>query len=84
MNKKPKQYSCYQNDNESTAHEEYFVKMSSLHNAFVCTQAGLVINPHLGASPDGFTKCLYSGKECHPNEMNDKHVSFLTKNGLLN
>ena len=87
------------NDNESTARQEYSVKMSLLHDTFVCTQAGLVINPHyphLGVSPDGFTKCEccgeglleikcpYSGKECHPNEMNGKHGSFLTKNGLLN
>ena len=47
------------NDNESTARQEYPVRMSLLHDAFVCTQAGLVINPHyphLGASSDGFTK----------------------------
>ena len=46
-------------NNEDAARQDYIKEMSS-HTNFVCTNAGLVVNPlfpHLGASPDGFVCC---------------------------
>ena len=51
-------------DNEDKAREAYVTKMSSSHNEFTCSPAGLVITPqypYLGASPDGFTQCECCG-----------------------
>lgn len=51
-------------DNEDKAREACVMKMSSSHNEFTCSPAGLVITPqypYLGASPDGFTQCECCG-----------------------
>ena len=72
--------------------------MTDLHQQFKCTDAGLVINPlfpHLGASPDGFTKCKccgkgilelkcpFSCKEGIPDDLIGKRGSFMTQHGLM-
>ena len=51
-------------DNEATAKEAYYTKMSELHSQFSIHSCGLQINtlyPHLGASPDGIISCLCCG-----------------------
>ena len=85
-------------DSEDIARQDYIRKMKASHQDFECIQAGLVINPfypHLGASPDGFTKCHccgqglleikcpFSGKDCHPDDLKGKKGFFLNKQGLI-
>ena len=72
--------------------------MSPLHQGFECSSSGLIVNcryPHLGASPDALVrcdccgesileiKCPFSGRECHPTELQNRKNSFLTEFGLL-
>ena len=85
--------------NENTARKKYINIMSSKHNNFVCTLSGLWINPlypHLGASPDGITrcdccgegileiKCPFSAKEVHPDNLKSHTCAFITDTGHIN
>lgn len=66
-------------DNKDKAREAYVMKMSSSHNEFTCSPAGLVITPqylYLGASPDGFTQC-----ECCGDDIIEIKCSFSVWNG---
>ena len=84
-------------EHEETARHDYTCKMTLCHQHFECTLAGLTINPlypFLGASPDGHTqcdccgqglletKCPFSGRHGHPQELKGKPGSFLKANGL--
>ena len=85
------------NDNEDRARQEYVGRMSLTHSEFTCTVTGLIINtnyPHLGASPDGMTKCKccgsglveikcpFSAKNFKPDEIKEK-LTFISQNGKL-
>ena len=84
-------------NNEDVARQDYIKEMSS-HTIFVCTNAGLVVNPlfpHLGASPDGFVccdccgkglleiKCPFSGRDIHPSGLRGKPQSCLGEKGVV-
>ena len=85
-------------DNEDKAREACVMKMSSSHNEFTCSPAGLVITPqypYLGASPDGFTqceccgdgiieiKCPFSVWDGTPEDLVGRKGSFLNDAGLI-
>ncbi len=86
-------------NNEDVARQDYIKEMSmSSHTNFVCTNAGLVVNPlfpHLGASPDGFVccdccgkglleiKCPFTARDIHPSGLRGKPRSCLGEKGVV-
>ena len=69
-------------DHEKTARRAYFHRVAQ-HLNFTISDRGLVIHPHLGASPDGYVKCYCCG--CGVIEIkcpfSCKDHSFLKANG---
>jgi len=78
-------------EKEDIARREYIAKMSSMHQGFQCTLAGLVVNPQypfLGASSDALIecsccgqgiveiKCPYSGQGTRPSKFYKLKNSF--------
>ena len=85
--------------NKSTGREEYITLMSLKYENFTCKLCGLWINPlypHMGASPDGLTKCgccgnglleikcPFSLKDVYPNNITSSTCAFITVAGCLN
>ena len=44
-------------ENEATARKVYMERIGKKHGSFTISKAGLVIDPFMGATPNGFIKC---------------------------